>query len=251
MATRNGLAGPRPDSSGRTVLEGAFKLLEALSGVENAGLSQLARLADLPKATAHRLLTQLAALGIVEQKGVTYRIGSGLRRLASPVRPFRWLLIAGRKPCHALAVASGADVSLSVLRDGEALTVLTESVTRGLVFPEPTALPLATAAGQILLAELPDLGPPAGFSDHEWRRRRAAIRQHGIAFDRHEVINGMCCVAVPVRASDGRVVAALAARVSAGSLPRGLPDTVRRSAVAISRHLPEPPLPVQDRRCAH
>lgn len=42
--------------AGRGVLEGAFSLLEALAGVDEAGLSDLAVRAGLPKATAHRLL---------------------------------------------------------------------------------------------------------------------------------------------------------------------------------------------------
>lgn len=64
------------------------KALELLNQFTQAraqiGLSELARLAELDKATVHRMLTVLAKHGFVEQDEQTklYRLGAGLLRLA-------------------------------------------------------------------------------------------------------------------------------------------------------------------------
>ncbi|MGW0392061.1 helix-turn-helix domain-containing protein [Streptomyces sp. NPDC003042] len=52
------------------MLEGAFALLEALRRLgDEAGVTELALACQVPKATVHRLLDQLVALGAVERRG--------------------------------------------------------------------------------------------------------------------------------------------------------------------------------------
>jgi hypothetical protein len=57
-----------PDAaSGRTVLDGAFSVLDALARADDGlGLTALARASGLAKTSAHRLTEQLVALGAVE-----------------------------------------------------------------------------------------------------------------------------------------------------------------------------------------
>ncbi len=224
---------------GRSVLEGAFMLLDALSRCEAAGLSQLGRATDLPKATTYRLLDQLTRLGAVDHDRLGgYRIGAELHRLADRARPFRWMSRAAQASCTSLASTTGTTVGLTVLQENRLIGVYGVTPPHGLgVFTPGTVFPLSAASGQVLFAEQPELGPPPAFSDGEWRRIRASIRHHGVAFDQQDVTAGVCCVAAPVRASDGRVVASLAALTIADSIPRGLADLVRQAAAETGRRL--------------
>ncbi|MDT7566078.1 MAG: IclR family transcriptional regulator, acetate operon repressor, partial [Pseudonocardiales bacterium] len=73
---------------GRGVLEGAFELLDVLSRMPSgAGLSGLSRDSGLPKATTHRLLEQLVALGAVQRDGQRYYVGGALARLGRSWQP--------------------------------------------------------------------------------------------------------------------------------------------------------------------
>ncbi|WP_232292018.1 IclR family transcriptional regulator [Frankia sp. QA3] len=230
-----------PAGRSRGVLEGAFDLLDALTLAGTTGLSELSRMAGLPKTTTHRLLDQLTELGIVARDGRDYRVSQALRQLASPDRPFRWLRAATRAPLAELASASGSTAGLSVLRDRELITVASV-VAPGSVMIEPgnSSIPLVTASGQALLADRPELAGPPEFSDAQWRQTRAMIQQQGAAFDRQDVATGICCVAAPVRGPDGRAVASLAVVVVAETIPRGLADAVRRSAREIEQQLARP-----------
>lgn len=97
----------REPAAGRGVLEGAFALLEELARGGETGLSRLAARAGLPKATAHRLLNQLVAVGAVQRHvrpaivmdaGVPagevrrpFRVGSLARQRLAVCRPlFFW-----------------------------------------------------------------------------------------------------------------------------------------------------------------
>ncbi|MDP9793224.1 DNA-binding IclR family transcriptional regulator [Catenuloplanes nepalensis] len=196
------------DASGRGVLEGAFRLLDALSEVEAAGLSAVARLSGLPKATAYRLLDQLEDLGAVERIRGGYRIGHTLALLSDRRARARRLRAAAHEPSRTLAAQTGCTVGMSVLRDREITCVSSVVAGERLLFdPGLATYPLVTAAGQMLLAERDDTGPPPPMSDLEWRRARAAIRERGTAIDQQSVVSGLSCVAAPVRDPGGRLIA--------------------------------------------
>ena len=80
----------RSGTEGRGVLEGAFALMEVLAQGDEVGLTRLAADAELPKATAHRLLGQLVALGAVQSVSGRYRLGPRTFRLGQDT-----LLVAG------------------------------------------------------------------------------------------------------------------------------------------------------------
>lgn len=72
---------------GRSVLEGAFALLEAVERAVEAGPTRLASECGLPKTTAYRLLEQLADLGAVERCRGSYRVGLRMFRLGREWQP--------------------------------------------------------------------------------------------------------------------------------------------------------------------
>ncbi|MFF3448768.1 IclR family transcriptional regulator [Streptomyces sp. NPDC002667] len=230
---------PSADTGGRSVLEGAFALLGALERAQVAGLTRLAADCGLPKTTAYRLLDQLAELGAVERCAGGYRVGPRLFRLGQRWQPHPGLRAAASESARRLAEVTGAMVGVNVLREGQTLVLdWTPGAPDGVrdQLRLDAVWPWFTAAGKVLVAgahpRLP-LGPqPAG-----WRREAAVIREDGVAFDREELVPGVCCVAVPLRGPGGRTVAALSVVTGAGRRLDRLADVVQRAGTTISAGL--------------
>ena len=94
------------------MLEGAFAVLTALGDAEQSGLTALAAASGLPKATTHRLLDQLIAVGAVERAGGEYRIGPKLFQLGLRWQPHPRLIESCTGPIHDFARSSGATVAV-------------------------------------------------------------------------------------------------------------------------------------------
>ena len=126
-----------------------------------AGLSEIARLAGLNKATCHRLLTEMESRGLVEQTGPAreYRLGPAvlklayLREAAVPTRD------AAMPVLQALARATGETAHLSHLVGGVLRTLaFAYSAQHGVkvTMEDADTLPFhATASGAAVLAYLP------------------------------------------------------------------------------------------------
>jgi len=234
-----GHAAATPDGGGRSVLEGAFGLLEAVERAGQAGLTRLASECGLPKTTAYRLLEQLVELGAVERDRGGYRIGSRIFRLGQAWQPYPGLRSAARGPARRLARVTGAVVGVNVLREGRTLVLdwtSRETDEAPDLLPDGVVWPWFTAAGKVLVAGAPPrlpLGPlPAS-----WRRESEVIRDRGVAFDREEVAAGACCVAVPLYGPSGVPLASLSVVTDpAHSLDR-LVDVVQQAGRTISARL--------------
>ncbi|MFE8005867.1 IclR family transcriptional regulator [Streptomyces sp. NPDC057418] len=215
----------RGTDRGRGVIEGAFALLDALRrcGGE-AGLTEIAAACALPKGSAHRLLEQLLLVGAVERRGSRYRVGSQLYRLGQAWEPHPGLRVAARHPLHRLRAATGASALLTVLHDGQALTVASVPGEVEPLVPVRNGMSflLDTAAGQVL-------------SDRG--RAGSGGRLPGAVLECAEVMDGVCCAALPVRGRDDRTVAAIAVMtLSAQGLQRA-PQEAARAAAAVTAAL--------------
>ncbi|MGW2231386.1 IclR family transcriptional regulator [Streptomyces formicae] len=224
---------------GRGVLEGAFALLEAIERTEEAGLTALTAESGLPKTTVHRLLEQMVDLGVVEQRGTRYRMGPRVFRLGQGWQPHPRLRVAAHAPMRRLAEMTDATVGVCVLREGRTLAVHgVPGMVDHLAPLRPGATwSWSTAAGRLLVATAPPAIPfdplPAS-----WRREAAAIRDSRLALDREELMPGVHCVAAPVTAPDGTVVAALCAMVDPAYDLRHLGHAVTLAGRAVSAGLP-------------
>jgi DNA-binding IclR family transcriptional regulator len=233
------VAEPAPGRRG--VLEGAFQVLDVLRETGEAGLSRLVRETGLPKASVHRLLRQLTALGAVEQRDGGYCVGPHLYWLGQSWRPDTALMAATRRPVQRLAQATGASVGLGVWAHGQATiarcvpgeTAAHVQMGTGLVWPD------CTAACRALLAWQPARrrDRAGGLSAADAER----IRRTRLVVDREEVLPGVACVAVPVMHPAGHVPV-LAAMVEAGrpldplaALLRRTGDTVTASLAALGK----------------
>jgi IclR family acetate operon transcriptional repressor len=232
------------EGAGRSVLEGAFALLEALERAGEAGLTGLAAESGLPKSSAHRLLEQLIALGAVERSGGVYRMGARVFRLGRIWQPYPGLLAAATVPVRRLAESTGATVGISVLREGQAMAVAGVPGDIGELVPLRPGLmwPWATAAGKVLVATAPpDL--PIGPMPAAWRWAASEIRERGAAFDHEELTPGVCCAAVPLSGPRGDVIASLCAVVPPRRDLTRLAEALTHAARVIGSGLTGPPRP--------
>lgn len=209
-------------------------------------LSELARRAELPVATAYRLLGELVAGGVLVRResgefvigrrlwdlGLLAPVQSGLRQVASPF-------------LHDIYGATLATVHLAV-RDGMQvlyLDRLSGHASVPVVSEIGSRLPLhATGVGKVLLAYAPDEVQAQVYANltrvtrytitqpgrlHEEIR---GVHRDGYAQTSEEMSLGACSVAVPIRTHDGAVVAALGIVVP--NLKRDRPRLVAALQVA-------------------
>ncbi len=211
---------------GASVTSRALDLLGVFDpGHRSLTLSEMARRAGLPLATAHRLVGELHRWGALDRRpdgeyvigrrlwdlGLLAPVQTGLRQAASPF-------------LHDLYGATLATVHLAV-RDGSAVLYvdrLAGHVSVPVVSRIGSRLPMhATGVGKVLLAYAPEdvradvlgrltritpytITQPARLLD-QLRR----VRAEGYATTGEEMSLGACSVAVPVRTGAGVVLAAL------------------------------------------
>jgi DNA-binding IclR family transcriptional regulator len=232
-----------PVDRGRSVLEGAFRLLDVLSRAPaGVGLSELSREAGMPKASAYRLVEQLVDLAAVQRDDRRYFVGPHLARLGAAWQPHPVLQGAARDPVRALSALTSSVAMVTVLREDRVRAV---SAMRGVVKEVPRIqpydeFPIRSAAGRLLLLGSRTAAdpPPAGFAEDEWRCAVKSFRRTGsVVVDHQEVMPGVCCVAAPVRGPGGELVAAVSALVLKPVLPAGLAELVVRAAREVTRNL--------------
>ncbi len=197
----------------------ALDLLEAFSAKEGAlGVTELARKLKLHKNNVFRLLATLETRGYVEQDKETerYRLGPKVYEIAAVFLQHLDLRRQARPYLDSLAGKSGETTYLAVLERASAVYVdMVESEQAVRVAPRlgrryPA---VATAAGQALLAGLPDAeqeGAVAGQAEPgKILDRLARIAAAGYAIDQEECEPGVVAVAAPVRDLARRVVGAV------------------------------------------
>lgn len=188
-------------------------------------LSEIARRAELPLATAHRLVGELVEWGALVRRGDgPYVIGrrlwdigllapvqTGLRQAASPF-------------LHDIYAATLATVHLAV-RDGSRVLYVDRVAGHAsvpVVSQVGTRLPMhTTGVGKVLLAFAPEdvraevlgnLTRQTPYSITQPGRLHVELRRvhrEGFAQTTEEMSLGACSVAVPIRTPGGRVVAAV------------------------------------------
>ena len=236
----SGVDEPGSSGGGRGVLERAFLVLDALAQRQEAGLSTLANVSGLPKATAHRLLGQLVELGAVERWGARYRVGYRMLRVGHTWQPYPGLREAARGPLKALARTTGTSVAVCVLRGGRTIVAIEARgphASHAAVSPG-TVLPWPTAAGKVLVATSSTPGPlTAAASPASWAREAQAIRTSGIAVELEQLTSGIRCLATPIRDAHGDTVAALAVQTVSTSDPKRLTEALHRASATIAASL--------------
>lgn len=242
---------PEPPS----ILNKAFDLLRAFNPHERVmTLSELARAADLPKSTVHRLLARLVDLGAVEHHRSGYKIGLGILQLGAgtPAGYMRDLALPYLAQLHRW---SEATVHFAVLRhfDVVYLEKLAGRESRCSITNVGSRLPAnCTAIGKAMLGhedldELADFLPsPLPRMTHRSITRVDAliselrkVRDEGVARERDEAQLGLACVAAPVVMNGFAVGAVSVGFPSELPPPRKIEEALRVTAARIVKDLDE------------
>ncbi|GAB3717860.1 IclR family transcriptional regulator [Nocardiopsis nanhaiensis] len=186
-------------------------------------LSGIARRAELPLTTVHRIVAELVEHGALVRRGQDYAVGRRLWEIGL-LAPVQSRLREAASPfLHDIYAATLATVHLAV-RDGtEALYIerLAGRASVPAVSGVGATLPLhATGVGKVLLAHAPQdvrrrvLASLSPVTPHTVREPKVLsgqlerVRREGYATTAEEMTLGACSVAVPVRSQD-EVVAAI------------------------------------------
>jgi DNA-binding IclR family transcriptional regulator len=188
-------------------------------------LSRLATELNLPKSTAHRILSALERRGMLSRMSgeAEYRLGPKLIVLGGRALRAVDVRELARPELESISKRTGEDTSLECLVGWEVLLLHEErgQSILGLGSPVGTLWPAhATATGKVLLAHarepLPE--PPGGLralTEHtivswdEWNATLSEIRERGFATNMEELEYGYTAIAAAVRDQTGRAVAAI------------------------------------------
>jgi len=209
-------------------VERALQILECFDDEHHErGISEIAQVVDLHKATAHRIVTTLVNYGYLERAsdGVKYRLGLELTNLGFKVirrmdlrreaLPFMTQLVQKwDETCDLSIFDEGEVFYIEVLRGNRALTIAAAIGQR---------LPAyCTASGKLFLAHLRSTELDAILhksiasytsrtitSPDELRKQLVVIRQLGYATDDGEMEEGVYAVAAPIYNRQGTMVAAV------------------------------------------
>ncbi|MFE7978989.1 IclR family transcriptional regulator [Streptomyces shenzhenensis] len=216
-------------------------------------LTELSELTGLPKATVHRLVTDLVRLGWLERSEAHYRLGVKMFELGALVPRRRDLRHVALPFLQDLFEATHETINLGV-REG--LEVVYLERIHGHNAPQlPSyiggSLPLTcTGVGKALLAfsgselteevlsrPLPSITPYSITDPARLRTVLEKIQVSGLAYEEQESTVGVSCIAAPVFAGD-TIAAALSVSVPRDRFrPAQLAPAVRTAALALSRLL--------------
>ncbi len=238
-------------------LERGLRVIEATAAIDgSATLAEIVRKTALPRSTAHHLLRALVDFGYLVQDGHarSYKLAPKLFRLTGRTWTKEQLAEISMPFLDELSRRTGEGTSLAILRDG-VVTVVAKRDPDGpvrVVQEVGAARPIyCTAVGKALAAWLPPreldgilgrtafepmtartIATPAAF-----RRELTRIRATGVAIDDEEHIEGIRCIATPVRDHSGEVRASLCVVGPKSRLPRRRLAEIRKRLAAVAADL--------------
>ncbi len=245
-------------SAGESSLHRHLRVLDAFDALHPyRTLGEIAEAADLAPSTAHRLVTELSAEGLIDRlPDRTYRLGVRLWEYASRTPGAVGLREVARPWMHAAHARIRQHLQLGVLTGTDVLFVerisARDAVVNATLIGGRTPAH-ASSSGLVLLAHAGDdvvdaliasgLRPYTAHTIRNatgLRRALRAVRSEGVADNRGHIHEDARGIAVPVTGPDGSVYAALGAVVPNDDDPRhGAIETLRIAAAGVSRSLAE------------
>lgn len=248
----DGVANKSASSGGVQSLERALDILELLGQSESdLGVTEIAPAVGLANGTAHRLLSTLIRRGYARQNPENRRYALGIKaytlstaareHLGPLARPFLTeLMKLSRESSNLAALEKNSVVYLDQVPAPRMVRMFTEPGNRS---------PLhSTGTGKVLLAYqteeivdrfveesgLPRFTAYTITKPGELKDELKLVRERGYALDFEEMEEGVRCLAGPVFAPDGRILAAMsisgpASRLDESTLERLIPHIKRIS----------------------
>jgi DNA-binding IclR family transcriptional regulator len=238
-------------------LKRGLRIIEAIATIGSSmTLAEIARKTVLPRSTTHHLLRALVEFGYLIQDGDTrtYTLAPKLFRLTGSTWTQEQLAEIAMPFLDDLSRRTGEGSSLAVLRDG-VVTIIAKREPEGpvrVVQEVGATRPIhCTAVGKILAAWLPEQElrgiirrtvfeqktAKTITSTTLFLRELARIRTIGSAMDNEEHIEGIRCIATPVRDYSGNVSASLCIVGPKHHLPQRRLSDIRQVLIAVSADL--------------
>ncbi|GAA3692113.1 IclR family transcriptional regulator [Arthrobacter ginkgonis] len=241
--------------SGDSVLDRLVRILDAFdAGTPSLTVSALARRANVPRASAYRLVEELLRHGLLAREGGEVRLGLRLWELANRASSTLDLKRVAMPFMEDVNQVVRQNTQLAVLHDDEVLvlerlsrpgSVVNQASVAGRMPVHLTSMGLALLAfspAPVLEGYLERHGDRMRSSHPDLRRELAHIRQTGYASLEGFIDTDTTGVAVPVLDRRGHALAVLAVVVPRGSdLLRPAVMALRTAARGISRGLGEMP----------
>lgn len=241
-------------------LDRAMAVLERLSELGGATLSDLAEATNHAPASLYRILVTLEGRGMVDFDPApqTWHIGASAFRIGSRFLRRTSLVERARPALRALMEATGETANLGIARDGHVLFVSQVETHESIraFFPPGTMSPMhASGIGKALLAQLPPDRAARIAARHGLERFTgrtltapealaadlAQTRRRGYAIDDQEKTRGMRCIAAPIFDMHDEAVAGLSISGPADRLPDdaipAIGAKVIEAAASVSRGL--------------
>lgn len=222
-------------------------------GVSAAGAARASRITPN---LVFRILKTLAALGYCHQHPTTklYGLSGKLLDMAGPQTGDRSLVLAAHPALRRLRDVTGETVQLVIESGGKSLVLEQLRGTQPLQVCGQVGMrtPLYSCApGKAILACWADERRAAWFSSTELKRFTsttlddpglleadlAASRHRGYAVDRAEGLEGIHCVAAPIRDGRGSVIAAVTVMAPVSRLPTGAFAAAGARCIAAAREI--------------
>jgi len=240
-------------------VETAFDVLETLKRLDGAGVTAVAEELDLPKSSAYNHLETLEQEEYVVKEGEQYHVGLRFIDLGRHARQRDDLYETARPELEALAEETDELVNLLVEEHGQGVYLCRVRGDRAVNVAASTGNRVylhSTALGKTILAYSPERRVDEIISTHgmpaetdrtttdpaELKSQLSEIRDRGVAFDREERIDGLCCAAVPIRDNDGRPIAAISvsgpkSRMKGERLESTIPELLESAANVVELNL--------------
>ena len=216
-----------PERSFVAAIERGLSVMRAFQNQsDRLTLSEVARLVDLPRATARRCLLTLTALGYVENQGRYFGLSPQVLTLAQAYLSSSPLPRIAQSSLERVSEILGESCSLSLLHGDEAIYIARSTRKRigSLHRDVGSHLPAhCTSMGRVLLAALSDADldsyfatarlerfTPRTLTDQNVLRTRIdKVRARGYCIVDQELEPDLRSIAIPVLNASGRTIAAL------------------------------------------
>ena len=231
-----------------------FEIIELLKRLDRAGVTELAEELDLSKSAVHNHLSTLAEHEYVVKEDGQYALGLRFMEMGGYRRSRMKLYQMGKPEVDALAEETGELVNIAVEEHGRCVYLYRSRGSQSVqlnIYAGARAALNTTALGKSMLAYMSDdrldgiLEPdqlPATTSNSitepaRLREELAKIRDRGYAVDDEERLEGLRCVAAPIRRG-GEVLGAISvsaptSRLTGTRLKQTIPDRVESTTNVI------------------
>lgn len=213
-------------------IERACSVLDLLDGQGEMGVSEIGRALALERSTVHRIVSTLKNLGylVQNQDNAKYALSFRFFEMGSTVVKRHGLRQQGAPFLRDLSVKTGEAVNLAIL-DGDGVIYIDKIESRSTIKVDLAVgkrMPAyCTGLGKVLLAWMPGEKVREILSPFPLRRFTPntmvtfdaleedlrAVRRRGYSVDDEEYVEGLVCIAAPIRGRTGAVVAAMSVAI--------------------------------------